>query len=1637
MTDYDSFVNDGFSNEIFENVVKYTFPELNREHQSLLHNYLIDIIDVISIKFNFDTDKLKYYTQFRQNNYKDSIALLYTILPFIDGTQDKKLIKSLNDIYVHKKKNIDINDGSPKYTFSNLQYNRCIRGKYITERKFDPMHLEHNVMLLKNTIDVISCKLFVNWIDVLPCATNNNIRSDETTKVLAKGKLKEWNVYDKMDTEGRKYRGFTPETIYNTFITEYYEKVKNIKWLIYDAFHDNTLVSYFDLIQIILPLETIIKFVQWNKLPDNIKITFTERWKLFIESASKNIQIGNINIKNLKNILKALVYFFNKYGNDLNNAIRNGYVPFEIDKIIDDNDYDEGITGVKLATVITSAKTIKPNYIYDFILDQIKLFKNTILPYNQIDKDAMKNFSNDGFIITPKNYYNFAKSLSHEMREKEYVYMGNRWVGLSSREKNMILGRLNIVDLSLDTSSKLMSWFNISKSLKLVGYYNDNSITQVHIKIYILIKKIIGQMIANMLIFRGTYSEFVPNPNISDSSKVNPENIKEIQNKVRELIMNKKKIKLWDKCYHFITGKRYNEMGPYDTDSGKMNYYDYMVKKQFWYTTYAMNWISQISFFHKYINNRIIFVTGSTGVGKSTQVPKLLLYALKAIDYNDKGRIVCTQPRIPPTIGNATRIANELYTPIKVYNPKLNKDVIANNYSVQFKHQYQNHMLNHDGLILKIVTDGTLYLELKNPYLKKRIYQKKDYYYQKRNVYDIVIVDEAHEHNTNMDLILTMMRNTLLNNNSIKLIIISATMDDDEPIYRRYYRDINDNQMYPFDSRLEEYKLDRINVDRRLHISPPGSTTRFKIDENYVPTFDPHTVIMDIINSSSSGDILLFQSGEADIMKSVQFLNQHIPNQNIIALPYFSSMDESKRDEIQNIDSVKDNIVVAKDADYKYFIQADDGKNKNKVPKGTYTRVILVATNIAEASITISSLKYVVDTGKQKIGLYDSLTGDNSLVEIPISESSRLQRKGRVGRTGSGTVYYMYEKGAMENNVTPYNISVSDISDNLFTILRDSYLDTQKTLDLSEINSIDQVDKTLYDFVVDQYFIDGVKIKYNGNNMHYDYENIRYPPTLYKTGFGMDTLTDNSGKFYIIHPEELMLNRNIDGKIIGIKNNANLTYNNNSISSIKINSFWGLLEERLFIILSGGEMKTEFGLRLNKLKETMKLENIKYLISYIFSRKYSCDDELIKIIPIIDLCINSKISPNRWAMGYMIDGKYRTHIDKLRALYGNQYGDIIGLLKCINKFMEMVNVFKIIPSESRIYELDEQKTKYIKFINNEINDIDSDIYNKFRDLDMKNKLELTGSLTENEKFELVKNDINYDMQKLDIVENESLIKKWCTDNYVEYSTMVMYLKQYARFNNQIIKIKRNAYDYDTNEKNDDITFEWFDGILNGFGSTGLTKEENIIISLLHAYNNKVCRNIDSTPLYYNISNPSPEFIFSLKTLNKFTPLEDTIITSKNQYILYMAKDTSGDIYMLQNVTPTMIQRASLFLYTPKKLSQINDSDYYNRMIKYVLESINTDNKKKVIDRYVHTINKTNAELINAYDNNILDKLREICGYIVSKDINISNVCLNRLDEMKKNNMEIIKNKSQKGGHKFIINSLTEYCAGIKIDNFVE
>jgi HrpA-like RNA helicase len=119
-------------------------------------------------------------------------------------------------------------------------------------------------------------------------------------------------------------------------------------------------------------------------------------------------------------------------------------------------------------------------------------------------------------------------------------------------------------------------------------------------------------------------------------------------------------------------------------------------------------------------------------------------------------------------------------------------------------------------------------------------------------------------------------------------------MDDDEPVYRRYYRDINDNQKFPLDCNLRDFNLDRVNVDRRYHISPVGLGTTHKIEETYLDGSNPVDIVKMLVRDGLKGDILIFQPGEGDIVELVEELNENTPD-DVIALPFYSALSDDKK----------------------------------------------------------------------------------------------------------------------------------------------------------------------------------------------------------------------------------------------------------------------------------------------------------------------------------------------------------------------------------------------------------------------------------------------------------------------------------------------------------------------------------------------------------------------------------------------------------------------------------------------------------------------------------------------------------------------------------------------------------------------
>jgi len=322
-------------------------------------------------------------------------------------------------------------------------------------------------------------------------------------------------------------------------------------------------------------------------------------------------------------------------------------------------------------------------------------------------------------------------------------------------------------------------------------------------------------------------------------------------------------------------------------------------------------------------DNPVVIISGETGCGKSTQIPKMCLRAGRGV----AGLIGCTQPRRIAAITIAHRIAAEL-------NENLGRSV---GYKIRFRDRTAP-----EGYV-KILTDGMLLAETQSD---PRLY-----------LYDTLIIDEAHERSLNIDFLLGITRTLLDSRPELKLIITSATLDTEK--FSRAFRNAPvievSGRQYPVD------------VEYRPAESLPSKSD----DLDYV---DMATEAVHFVKKKKRpGDILVFMPTEQDILETCERLEgRQYPGTTV--LPLFARLPGTQQGRVYHV----------------------------KGPK------IVVATNVAETSLTIPGIRYVVDTGLARISQYMPGTRINSLPISPISQSSAEQRKGRCGRVEHGLCIRLY-----------------------------------------------------------------------------------------------------------------------------------------------------------------------------------------------------------------------------------------------------------------------------------------------------------------------------------------------------------------------------------------------------------------------------------------------------------------------------------------------------------------------------------------------------------------------------------------------------------------------------------------------------
>jgi hypothetical protein len=832
------------------------------------------LVERITKLFLLNKDHLR---QLKKNNDQDIKSIILLLLPYLNDdkinvygklndlneliltnnllTSDFKLNREILLTTHFKYTNIGIGliDKNYEIKLNDLEY-----GKLIYKIMY------HNFIGLNETLSIINGKLYINWINICPLTEINYKESTIYENTMSQLDNATQNLFNNKFEELYEYNGLYIGEFYNVYRNIYYESIKKVKWLIF-IINNKYIIQY---LNEMVNFDLLLKYNSYDDLQIVDKESFSNLLKneISLESSIiwKNILIFFINNFSTRNLI---------YKDENIKNIEKKFI-ISIDEGTEDD--FKHISLLKLNQITIDdiklfLSNIEEKYIWNFLKESLNTFESTIYSNYLINDNKITNFLNfENSDLNLKNVYNIAKSLSHDIN---WELLPIKYSSLSINQQKDFWSKFNL---------KTRDWLNLRNNLNLekariLSHVEYSNFLNNKLDIFNEKKT---DLVWDYLIKNGILSDFETNFKLNDSKEYGSNRTKIIKSYFDN------NIKKYEEAYYYLSNKKYkdhNYRSNYETTSLLKDLNNFK-----WYTFYAMDWISQIGFYHHYLNHRILYITGATGQGKSTQVPKLFMYSLKMLDYKTNGKVICTQPRIGPTNGNANRISEELGVPIEQYSNSLKEKIKSDNYYVQLSHSADKHTkTNCIHPTLKVITDGSLLTDIiKNPVLKEevKIKEKGKYknIYSENNKYDVIIVDEAHEHNTNMDLILTLNRHSCFLNNDLKLVIMSATMDDDEPNFRSYYKIINDNLVYPLREKTKKYfsnnndlfLYDSIYLDRRFHIAPPGQSTQHNITEHYVPNSDANQIIKEILESSSFGDILIFENGANEVTKRINSLNK-------------------------------------------------------------------------------------------------------------------------------------------------------------------------------------------------------------------------------------------------------------------------------------------------------------------------------------------------------------------------------------------------------------------------------------------------------------------------------------------------------------------------------------------------------------------------------------------------------------------------------------------------------------------------------------------------------------------------------------------------------------------------------------------
>jgi len=345
--------------------------------------------------------------------------------------------------------------------------------------------------------------------------------------------------------------------------------------------------------------------------------------------------------------------------------------------------------------------------------------------------------------------------------------------------------------------------------------------------------------------------------------------------------------------------------------------------------------------------HQVIIVCGETGSGKTTQLPKIAL-AL--------GRGLCNYPKTLPDGRPAPRGKLIGHTqPRRIAASSVAKRIAQELHTtpgevVGFKVRFQDR-LGRDASV-KLMTDGILLAETQTDPLLQ--------------AYDTIIIDEAHERSLNIDFLLGYLKQILPRRPDLKVVVTSATIDAE---------------------RFAEHFASRNGPAPIIMVSG----RMFPVEQRYRPfeearDYDLNSAIADAVDElwrdvHHSGDILVFLPGEREIREAADHLRGHLSHSAVFrgaeVLPLFARLSQAEQDRIFDSHS---------------------------------GRRIVLATNVAETSLTVPGINYVIDAGTERMKRYSFRSKVEQLLVEPISQSSANQRAGRCGRVANGICIRLYDE---------------------------------------------------------------------------------------------------------------------------------------------------------------------------------------------------------------------------------------------------------------------------------------------------------------------------------------------------------------------------------------------------------------------------------------------------------------------------------------------------------------------------------------------------------------------------------------------------------------------------------------------------